>query len=86
MSVRLVQLLPSPAQINEYVERELSNHRRLLHPHIVQFKEARIPQGIPHEVPTPALDASAPYAAPCLGALGVIALSTPYYKLLESCL
>ena len=29
-------------QINEYVERELANHRRLLHPHIVLLKEVSI--------------------------------------------
>jgi len=26
-------------QITKYVERELLNHNRLLHPHIIQFKE-----------------------------------------------
>ncbi len=26
-------------QVNEYVERELANHRQLIHPHIIQFKE-----------------------------------------------
>lgn len=26
-------------QINEYVEREILNHRILMHPHIVQFRE-----------------------------------------------
>jgi hypothetical protein len=29
-------------QINEYVEREILNHRILLHPHIVQFREVGI--------------------------------------------
>jgi serine/threonine-protein kinase SRK2 len=26
-------------QITKYVEREIMNHRSLMHPHIVQFKE-----------------------------------------------
>ena len=30
-----------PAQITKYVEREILNHRCLVHPHIVQFKEVR---------------------------------------------
>lgn len=29
-------------QINEYVERELANHRRLLHPHVVLLKEVSV--------------------------------------------
>ena len=28
-----------PMQITKYVEREIMNHRSLMHPHIVQFKE-----------------------------------------------
>ena len=28
-------------QITKYVEREIMNHRSLMHPHIVQFKEVR---------------------------------------------
>jgi len=31
-------LLPA-AQVTKYVEREILNHRDLVHPHIVQFKE-----------------------------------------------
>ncbi len=26
-------------QVTKYVEREIQNHRTLMHPHIVQFKE-----------------------------------------------
>ena len=26
-------------QVNDYVDRELANHRQLIHPHIIQFKE-----------------------------------------------
>lgn len=29
-------------QINEYVEREILNHRILMHPHIVQFREVSL--------------------------------------------
>ncbi len=28
-----------PAQVSKYVEREILNHKRLIHPHIVQLKE-----------------------------------------------
>jgi hypothetical protein len=38
------------AQVTKYVEREIINHRQLVHPHIVQFKEVRVPlraQGAP---------------------------------------
>lgn len=28
-------------QVTKYVEREIINHRDLVHPHIVQFKEVR---------------------------------------------
>ena len=28
-----------PAQVTKYVEREIINHRQLVHPHIIQFKE-----------------------------------------------
>lgn len=28
-------------QVTKYVEREIINHRQLVHPHIVQFKEVR---------------------------------------------
>ncbi len=28
-------------QVTKYVEREIMNHRSLMHPHIVQFKEVR---------------------------------------------
>lgn len=31
--------MPRPAQVTKYVEREIVNHRTLMHPHIVQFKE-----------------------------------------------
>jgi hypothetical protein len=30
---------PCPVQVTKYVEREILNHRCLVHPHIVQFKE-----------------------------------------------
>lgn len=30
---------PMLLQITKYVEREIMNHRSLMHPHIVQFKE-----------------------------------------------
>ena len=29
------------AQVSKYVEREILNHKRLIHPHIVQLKEVR---------------------------------------------
>ena len=29
-------------QVNEYVEREILNHRSLQHPHIIAFKEVRV--------------------------------------------
>lgn len=29
----------SVMQVTKYVEREIVNHRQLMHPHIVQFKE-----------------------------------------------
>lgn len=29
------------SQVTKYVEREILNHRFLMHPHIVQFKEVR---------------------------------------------
>ena len=32
-----------PHQVTKYVEREILNHRFLMHPHIVQFKEVRTP-------------------------------------------
>jgi serine/threonine protein kinase len=35
-------LLLSPLQVTKYVEREILNHRCLVHPHIVQFKEVRL--------------------------------------------
>lgn len=28
-------------QVTKYVEREIINHRQLVHPHIIQFKEVR---------------------------------------------
>ena len=28
-------------QVSKYVEREILNHKRLIHPHIVQLKEVR---------------------------------------------
>ena len=28
-------------QVTKYVEREILNHRQLVHPHIIQFKEVR---------------------------------------------
>ena len=31
-----------PLQVTKYVEREIINHRCLMHPHIVQFKEVNI--------------------------------------------
>lgn len=31
-----------PMQITKYVEREIMNHRSLMHPHIVQFKEVSL--------------------------------------------
>jgi hypothetical protein len=31
-------------QVTKYVEREILNHRCLVHPHIVQFKEVRCKQ------------------------------------------
>lgn len=34
-------LLP---QVTKYVEREIINHRQLVHPHIVQFKEVGLVQ------------------------------------------
>ncbi len=33
------------AQVTKYVEREILNHRSLMHPHIVQFKEVRAAEG-----------------------------------------
>lgn len=30
-----------PPQVTKYVEREIINHRQLVHPHIIQFKEVR---------------------------------------------
>ena len=33
-------------QITKYVEREIMNHRSLMHPHIVQFKEVSLSQVI----------------------------------------
>jgi serine/threonine protein kinase len=33
--------LPALPQVTKYVEREIINHRQLVHPHIVQFKEVR---------------------------------------------
>eukprot|EP00983_Pelagomonas_calceolata_P129766 1161634-Pelagomonas_calceolata.AAC.3 len=33
--------LSSLSQVTKYVEREIVNHRTLMHPHIVQFKEVR---------------------------------------------
>jgi len=32
---------PALPQVTKYVEREIINHRQLVHPHIVQFKEVR---------------------------------------------
>ena len=29
----------APVQVSKYVEREILNHKRLIHPHIVQLKE-----------------------------------------------
>ena len=34
-------LTQTAEQVTKYVEREILNHRVLMHPHIVQFKEAR---------------------------------------------
>lgn len=36
--------LPCAPQVTKYVEREILNHRDLVHPHIVQFKEVRRPR------------------------------------------
>jgi hypothetical protein len=33
--------VPVPLQVTKYVEREILNHRCLVHPHIVQFREVR---------------------------------------------
>lgn len=33
--------VPVPLQVTKYVEREILNHRCLVHPHIVQFKEVK---------------------------------------------
>jgi len=43
-SARFDECLPTlslslSAQVTKYVEREIVNHRTLMHPHIVQFKE-----------------------------------------------
>ena len=32
-------------QIDKYVEREVKNHRSLLHPNIIRFKEVRLTRG-----------------------------------------
>ena len=32
-------LWTAPVQVSKYVEREILNHKRLIHPHIVQLKE-----------------------------------------------
>ena len=42
-------------QVNEYVERELANHRQLIHPHIIQFKEVppALPMAICHSASVP---------------------------------
>ena len=37
-----IVLLP---QVTKYVEREIINHRQLVHPHIVQFKEVHCRRG-----------------------------------------
>ncbi len=36
-----VGISPHVVQVTKYVEREILNHRVLMHPHIVQFKEVR---------------------------------------------
>jgi len=35
----LPRLPPALLQVTKYVEREIINHRQLVHPHIIQFKE-----------------------------------------------
>lgn len=39
-----VKFIPRGEHINEYVEAEIINHRQLLHPHIIQFQEVRLPR------------------------------------------
>ena len=41
MQVRAASSLvcTAPPQVSKYVEREILNHKRLIHPHIVQLKE-----------------------------------------------
>ena len=47
-------------QVTKYVEREIQNHRTLMHPHIVQFKEVRAGRCRL----TPRLLATAPHGVP----------------------
>lgn len=35
--------IPFLAQVTKYVQREILNHRRLIHPHIVEMREVRAP-------------------------------------------
>lgn len=47
--VNEADLLLWTLQVTKYVEREIQNHRTLMHPHIVQFKEVGC-CAFPHEV------------------------------------
>jgi hypothetical protein len=41
------------AQVTKYVEREILNHKQLIHPHIIRFNEVRASAGIVQLAPAP---------------------------------